>query len=69
MVVKFLDETCPVPTLILTLDSSVKTKIKFVLKIFNNILVSPQKNYQILSQFELRQAPYLAIDILEQTYP
>ena len=69
MVVKFLDETCPVPTLILTLDSSVKTKIKFVLKIFNNILVSPPKNYQILSQFELRQAPYLAIDILEQTYP
>lgn len=66
MVVKFLDETCPVPTLILTLDSSVKTKIKFVLKIFNNILVSPpKKNYQILSQFELRQAPCLAIDILE----
>lgn len=65
MVVKFLDETCPVPTLILTLDSLVKTKIKFALKIFNNILVSPQKNYQILSQSELRQAPYLAIDILE----
>ena len=66
MVVKFLDETCPVPTLILTLDSLVKTKIKFALKIFNNILVSPpQKNYQILCQFELRQARYLAIDILE----
>ena len=41
MVVKFLDETCPVPTLILTLDSLVKTKIKFALKIFNDILVSP----------------------------